>query len=333
LGNDSLNQIEVHMKAAVLHAFGQSPRYEDFADPQVTEGEVLVRVKAASLKNVDKMMASGSHYDRRPDLPCVCGVDGVGLLEDGARVYCGGARPPYGMMAERTAVPRGWCLPVPAQVDDVTAAALPNPALSAWLSLAWRAQLQPGEMVLVLGATGVAGQLAVQIAKHLGAERVVAAGRNRRVLATLPDLGADATIALDLSDPELTAAFIREAGPRRFDVVLDYVWGHPTEVLLEALTGHDVKIAASRTRLVEIGEMAGPTIALSAAALRSSGLELYGSGGGSVPPEAIFEAFPQVWALASAGKLRITTEPIPLADVERAWQRRDLDGRRLVLVP
>ncbi len=321
------------MKAAVLRTLGKPPRCEDFADSEPAEGEVLLRVKAASLKNVDKMMASGSHYDRLPDLPCVCGVDGVGLLDDRTRVYCGGARPPYGMMAERTVVSRAWCLAVPEQVDDVTAAALPNPALSAWLAMVWRAQLQPGERVQILGATGVAGQLAVQIAKHLGAERVVAAGRNRRVLATLRDLGADATIALDLSDQELTTAFVREAGPKRFDVVLDYVWGHPTEVLLEALTRYDVKIAASRTRLVEIGEMAGPTIALSAAALRSSGLELYGSGGGSVAHQAIFEAFPQVWALATSGKLRIKTEPVPLADVETAWQRRELDGRRLVIVP
>lgn len=321
------------MKAAVLHTLGQPPRCEDFAEPQAVEGEVLVRVKAASLKNVDRMMASGSHYDRLPDLPCVCGVDGVGLLDDGTRVFCGGARRPYGMMAERTVVSKAWCLPVPEQVDDVTAAALPNPALSAWLALVWRAQLRPAETVLILGATGVAGQLAVQIAKHFGAERVVAAGRNRRVLATLRDLGADATIALDLSDQELTAAFIREAGPKGFDVVLDYVWGHPTEVLLEGLTRHDVKIAASRVRLVEIGEMAGPTIALSAAALRSSGLELYGSGGGSVPHQAIFEAFPQLWALAISGKLRIKTEPVPLAEVESAWQRRTLDGRRLVIVP
>src|SRR5260221_2711273 len=127
------------MKAAVLHALGQSPRYEDFTDPQATEGEVLVRVKAASLKNVDKMMASGSHYDRLPDLPCVCGVDGVGLLDngadggadDGAPVDCGGARPPYRMLAERAVVPRAWCVPVPEQVDDVNAAALPHPALSA----------------------------------------------------------------------------------------------------------------------------------------------------------------------------------------------------------
>lgn len=321
------------MKAAVLHALGESPRFEDFADPQPSTGEVLVRVKAASLKNVDKMMASGSHYDRLPHLPCVCGVDGVGLLDDGARVYCGGARPPYGMMAERTVVSRAWCLPVPEQVDDVTAAALPNPALSAWLSLAWRAQLQAGETVLILGATGAAGQLAVQIAKHLGAGRVVAAGRNRRVLATLPDLGADAILALDLPDRELTDAFVRETDPKGFDIVLDYVWGHPTEVLLTALTRHDLKNAASRTRWVEIGEMAGPAVTLPAAALRSSGLELYGSGGGSIPHQAIFDAFPQVWALAAAGKLRIKTEVVPLADVESAWQRRDLDGRRLVIVP
>jgi NADPH:quinone reductase-like Zn-dependent oxidoreductase len=135
----SRNKIERPMKAAVLHAFGQPPRDGDFADPQATEGEVLVRVKAASLKNVDKMMASGSHYDRLADLPCVCGVDGVGVRDDGARVFCGGARPPHGMMAERTVVSRAWCLPIPEQVNDVTAAALPNPALSAWLGLTWRA--------------------------------------------------------------------------------------------------------------------------------------------------------------------------------------------------
>ena len=321
------------MKAAVLHALGESPRFEDFADPQPIEDEVLVHVKAASLKNADKMLASGSHYDRLPHLPCVCGVDGVALLDDGSRVYCGGARPPFGMMAERAVVSRAWCLPVPSQIDDATAAALPNPAVSAWLALVWRAQLRPGEIVLILGATGVAGQLAVQIAKHLGAERVVAAGRNRRVLATLPGLGANATIPLDLPDQELIAAFVREAGSKGFDIVIDYVWGRPTEVLLEALTRHDLKGAASRTRLVEIGEMAGPTISLSAAVLRSAGVELYGGGGGSVPPKAIFEAFPQVWALAADGKLRIKTERVPLADVEGAWQRRDLDGRRLVFVP
>jgi len=321
------------VKAAVLHALGKPPRFEDFPDPQPRPNEVKVRVKAASLKNVDKAMASGSHYDSHSELPVVCGIDGVGILDDGTRVYCGGPRPPYGMMAEHTVVPRAWCLPIPDDVDDVTAAALPNPALSSWLPLVWRARLKPGESVLILGATGVAGKLAIQIAKHLGAGRVVAAGRNEHVLETLLDLGADAIIALDQPDQQLTAAFVREASNKSYDIILDYLWGHPTEVLLDALTGHDLKAEPSGIRLVEIGEMAGPTISLSAAALRSSGLELYGSGGGSIPHTAIFDTFPQVWALAAGGKLRIDTEPVALSDVESAWHRHDLVGRRVVIIP
>lgn len=322
------------MKAAVLHTLGKPPRCEDFPAPQPGQGEVLVHVRAASLKNVEKAMASGSHYDSHRELPAICGVDGIAVLDDGTRVFCGGCRPPYGMMAEEAVVPRAFCLPVPDGVDDNTAAALPNPALSSWLPLLWRARLKPGETVLILGATGVAGKLAIQIAKHLGAGRVVAAGRNARVLETLPDLGADATIALDQPDHELAAAFIREAAHQRFDVVLDYVWGHPTEVLLDALTGHDLMAESSDTlRLIEIGEMAGPTISLSAAALRSSGIEIYGSGGGSVPHSAIFETFPQLWALAASGKLRIDTEPVPLGEIESAWQRNDVPGRRLVVIP
>jgi len=321
------------MKAAVLRSLGEPPRFEDFRDPDPGSGEVKVRVRAASLKNIDKAMASGSHYDRHTELPVVCGIDGVGILDDGTRAYCGGPRPPFGMMAEHTVVNRAWCLPIPDGVDDVTAAALPNPALSSWLPLVWRARLKPGETVLILGATGVAGKLAIQIAKHLGAARVVAAGRNRRVLESLPDLGADAIVALDQPDQRLTAAFLEEAGRRHFDIILDYLWGHPTEVLLDALTGHDLKAESTGSRLVEIGEMAGPTISLSAAALRSSGLELYGSGGGSIPHTAIFDAFPQIWALAADGRLRIDTEPVALADVEHAWQREDVRGRRIVIIP
>ena len=321
------------MKAAVLHTFGKPPHFEDFPDPQPGQNEVIVHVKAASLKNVDKAMASGSHYASPRELPVVCGVDGVGVLDDGTRVYCGGSRPPYGMMAEHSVVSRAWCLPVPEGVDDNTAAALPNPALSSWLPLTWRAQLKPGETVLILGATGVSGKLAIQIAKQLGAGRVVAAGRNEHSLETLPDLGADATIALNQSDQELTTAFVREASRKHFDVVLDYVWGHPTEVLIEALTGHDVMAESYRIRLIEIGEMAGPTISLSAAALRSSGIEIYGSGGGSMPRTAIFDAFPKILALAASGTLRMETEPVPLAEVENAWQRSDRSGRRLVLIP
>src|ERR1700745_1455576 len=194
------------MKAAVLRTLGKAPQFEEFPDPKSSQGEVIVHVKAASLKNIDKMMASGSHYDSHTKLPVVCGIDGVGVLEDGTRVFCGGCRPPYGMMAERTVVSRTWCLPIPDGVDDVTAAALPNPALSSWLPLLWRAHLKPGETVLILGATGVAGRLAVQVARHLGAGRVVAVGRNAEVLKTFPDLGADTTISLDKPGRELATA-------------------------------------------------------------------------------------------------------------------------------
>ena len=325
---------ETDMKAAVLHELGQPPRYEEFPDPVPASGEVIVRVKAASIKNIDKMMARGTHYDSHSHLPVIVGTDGVGVLEDGTRVFCGGSRRPYGMMAELTVVPRARCMPVPDGVDDAVAAALPNPALSSWLPLVWRAQLKPGETVLIIGATGVAGKLAIQVAKILGAGRVVAAGRNEQVLKSLYDLGADSTVSLNLPDQELIAAFAREAGKGNFDVILDFLWGRPTEVLLNVLTGHDLNRVSLRNRLVEIGEMAGPTITLRAEALRSSGVEIYGSGGGGIiPPKVIFDTLPKVWELAMAGKLRIDVEKVPLSDIENAWQRQDLHGGRLVVIP
>lgn len=163
-------------------------------------------------------------------------------------------------MAERT-VARARCWPVPEGVDDATAAALPNPALSSWLPLTWRAQLAAGETVVILGATGVAGKLAIQIAKLLGAGRVVAAGRNDRALSTLGDLGADAVIHLEGSDLEVTQAFAREAGEKGYQVIVDYLRGHPTELLLAALTRSEFSMKAAGRRLIPIGESAGPAIA------------------------------------------------------------------------
>src|SRR5690349_3677963 len=224
------------MKAAVLHELGKGPRCEEFAEPVAGKEEAVVRVRAASLKAVDKQLASGSHYASPRELPVVCGTDGVGELDDGTRVFFGGSRRPYGAMAERTVAPRAFCFAVPAGIDDDIAAALPNPGVSAWLSLTHRAKLAAGETVLILGATGVTGQLAVQIAKLLGANRVIGAGRNERVLGRLRELGADATIQLGHPADSLKDAFAREAGDAGFDVIIDYVWGRPTEALLAAIT-------------------------------------------------------------------------------------------------
>jgi NADPH:quinone reductase-like Zn-dependent oxidoreductase len=322
------------MKAAVVHSLGTSPRCEAFPDPAIAEGEVLIEVRAAGLKPVDKQMASGAHYASFRQLPAICGSDGAGVLADGTRVFFAMPRAPYGAMAQRAVVPGPRCFPLPAGVDDDTAAAVMNPGLSAWGALVWRAQLSPGETVLILGGTGVTGKLAIQTAKLLGAGRIVAAGRNAQVLASLPDLGADATISLDQTSEGLTEAFVREAGDKGFDVIIDYVWGRPTEALLAAIMRKDMRPAAGRTRLVQVGESAGPTISLPAAALRSSRLEILGAGTGSAPasPEVWMEAIRQLLDRVAQGQLRIETDRVPLADIEASWNR-DQQGRRFVIIP
>lgn len=320
------------MKAAVLHELGKAPRFGEFAEPIPGKDEAVVRVRAASLKAVDKQLASGSHYASPRELPVVCGVDGVGDLEDGTRVFFGGPRRPYGAMAERTVVPLAFCFPIPSGIHDDTAAALPNPGVSAWLSLTHRAKLAPGETVLILGATGVTGQLAVQIAKLLGAKRVIGAGRNERVLDKLRELGADATIQLDQPADSLKEAFAREAGDTGFDVIIDYLWGRPTEAVLAAITKPEFAVVTKETRLVQAGESAGPTILLPAAVLRSTALTILGTAG--VPSrEVLMDAMQQVMARAARGELRIETERVPLADIERAWQRQEQSGRRIVVIP
>ena len=322
------------MYAAVLHTLGRPPHYDQFPEPSAGEGEVIVHVRAASLKPVDKAMASGEHYASFRELPAVCGVDGAGQLEDGSRVVFAGPRRPYGAMAQRTPVARVRCFPVPDNVDDETAAALLNPGMSAWFALTWRAQLSKGESVLILGATGVTGKLTVQIARRLGAGRIVAAGRNEQALGTLGRLGADATIRLDQPGQDLTEVFVREAGDAGFDVVIDFLWGSPTETLLAAFTRTDLTAARSRVRLVEVGESAGPAISLPAAVLRSTKLEILGSGSGAVPPlNVIIDSYHQLMALAASGELRVDTDRVPLAYIEDAWQRQNLQGCRLVVIP
>jgi NADPH:quinone reductase-like Zn-dependent oxidoreductase len=320
------------MKAAVLHELGKAPRFEEFAEPTAGKDEALVRVRAASLKAVDKQLASGSHYASPRELPVVCGTDGVGELEDGTRIFFGGPRRPFGAMAERTVAPRAFCFAVPAGIDDATAAALPNPGVSAWLSLTHRAKLAAGEIVLILGATGVTGQIATQIAKLLGAKRVIAAGRNQQVLSRLRELGVDATIQIDQPADALKDAFAREAGETGFDVVIDYLWGGPTEALLAAITKPEFAVVTRETRLVQVGESAGPTISLPAAVLRSTALTILGTAG--IPSrEVLMNAMEQVMSRAARGELRIEIERVALAEIERAWERPGQPGRRIVVVP
>ena len=322
------------MKAAVLHTFGETPKFEDFPDPPIGQGQLLVHVRAVALENIDKALANGSHFAAHqmlPQLPAIVGLDGIGMLEDGRLVGFGGLKSPYGALAERTVIQEGYFVPIPEGVDAVTAAALPASALTALFPLKWGAKLQPGETVLINGATGVTGILAIQIAKHLGAGRIVCTGRHTETLQSLPQLGADAILDLKLPDDQLARSLAEEA-EKGFDVILDCLWGHPTEMIIKSLVPHQLGFAKRRVRLIQIGEMAGSTISLPADSLRTSGLEITGASAG-LTPETIGEGTNMVWDWLRAGKLQLDIIRIPLSDIESAWQRTDLHGKRIVIVP
>lgn len=322
------------MKAAVIHAFGDTPQYEDFADPVFHEGDVIVDVRAVALENFDKVAARGEHYASErmyPNFPAIVGHSGVGTLSDGTLVAFGGTRPPYGTMSEKAVIPReytAYITPVPEGIDPATAAALPAAALTSLLPLKWSVKLQPGETVLINGATGVSGNLAIQIARLLGANRIVGTGREDALLRALPHLRADATIDLKLPDEELAEAFMGAA--ETFDVILDFVWGHPTEILFKTLTPKVAGFANRRIRYVQIGASAGPTLTLSADALRTSGLEL--SGASPALEEALPEAMKIVWAWIGERKLTIDVDRMPLREIAAAWNRKT-PGARIVIVP
>jgi NADPH2:quinone reductase len=320
------------MNAAVVSAFDRPPRYTTFADPVAGEGEKLVRVSAAGLHPIVKALAKGTHYGSSGELPFIAGVDGVGKLEDGTRVYFGIARNPFGTFAERALAASWMCLPLPEAVDDVTAAGIANPAMSSWAALTARAKFVAGESVLILGATGVAGQLAVQVAKRLGARRVIAAGRNPRALEKLKSLGADAVISLDQDPTLLVSALRSEIAEAGVDVVLDYLWGQPAELVLQAISQKGLRKTAARIRFIQIGESAGRTISLPAATLRSSGLELLGSGFGSASLDQIRQALAEFFQMAANEPFQFHTKAAPLRDVETLWNSAE-EGTRLVFQP
>jgi NADPH:quinone reductase-like Zn-dependent oxidoreductase len=275
------------MKAAVVMGAGQTPRYADFSEPAPAAGESKITVTAAAISQVVRSRASGRHYSSSGKFPFVAGIDGVGRLDDGARVYFVMPRAPHGSMAERAVAPSSHCLALPDDLDDVTAAAIANPGMSSWAALEERARLQAGETVLVNGATGAAGRLAVQIAKHLGARKVVATGRNLEALKSIAALGADVTIPLVDDEAELEERFTREFS-QGVDVVLDYLWGKSAERLI--IAGAKAGAEAVPIRFVQIGAVSGADITLPSAALRSSAIVLMGSGIGSIPFDRFLRA-------------------------------------------
>ena len=322
------------MKAAVLHQYGQAPRYEDFPDPvPENEQQLLVTMKAASIKNLDKSRASGTHYSSLGKLPALVGVDGVGLLADGTRIYAMGLT---GMIAEKALVDTNKYVKLPEGISDADAAALPNIVIGASLALCFRAGMAPGKTVLINGATGVTGKAAIQIAKCYGAAKVIATGRNAAILSTLPELGADDVISLKDSDEAITLKLKEIHAATPIDIVIDYTWGHPAELILHALKGGGLHHISHSVKFVTVGSMAGDNIHLSSGLLRSSAIEVLGSGFGSLSKDALRQlntvVLPEAMQWMAEGKIKIDTEMVPLKDVEAAWNKDDNSGKRLVVI-
>lgn len=320
------------MKAAIIHTLGETPRYSDFPDPVPQDGQLLVRMEAASVKNLDKMRASGKHYASHTNLPAVVGIDGVGRLADGTRIYASGVS---GMIAEQALVSASNYVVVPEGLDPVAAAALPNALIGSAMAIRYRANMQPGDTVLINGATGVTGKLAVQIAKHFGAGKIIVTGRNAASLEQLRALGADAIISLKQNDETIIAQLKALHAETPIHHVIDYLWGHPMELIIRSLGSSGLHTFTPVVRIVTVGEMAGPTINLPSSILRSSAIELMGSGIGSLSQAAMREyttvLLPELFQLAAEGKLILETETASLKDTEAVWNRETAPGARLVI--
>lgn len=305
------------MKAAIVRSKGTNPVLGQMDVPVGTDREVVIKVTATGLSRVSKFRSMGMHYLSEANFPIVAGIDGVGTLEDGSRVYFALPTAPYGSLAERTLVNQKRMVRLPAGLDDITAAAIANPGMSSWAALVFRAGFQSGQTVLINGATSVSGHSAVQIAQSLGAKKIIVTGRNE---SKLQALGADEVIAFDMTADNGQKRFesaLMPAAADGIDVVLDYLWGDSAIAIMSALA----KTVTDRvTRFVSIGTASGQeNIHLPSAILRSSTIELVGSGGNSVSQADMLTAVSGVFELAAEGKIKIDTAVFTLEEIEEAW--------------
>jgi len=321
------------MKAVVLYPNGGMPQYVDFAEPTVqNEREVLVSVKAVAIKHLDKSRASGKHYsiDSHKENGRVIGGDGVCLLPDGTRVYGMGVS---GMMAEKATIDSHMIVPIPDGVNDLVAAALPNAVIGAAMALLFKADIQPGDVVLINGATGFTGRVAVQLAKYYGAVKVIATGRNEASLNELLSLGADAIISVAQDDDSFKSQFMALHSQQPVDIIIDYLWGHTAELLLSCLKGNGS--FTNSIRFVSVGSMSGDVVQLSAAVMRSTNIQLTGSGLGAWTKPQVQQFFkeilPNAFQLAAAGKLLVNTISVQMENIATLWDLEVPNGQRLVV--
>ncbi|BEP15218.1 zinc-binding alcohol dehydrogenase family protein [Acidothermaceae bacterium B102] len=311
------------MKAAVVSSFDTPPQYDDLPAPTAArDHELVVDVIAAGLHPRVRSQADGSHYTSTERLPLVPGIDGVGRGADGLLRYFILPDATLGSMAEQTVIDTRRSVVLPDGTDPLAVAAGMNPAMSSWVALRCRVAFEAGQNVLVLGATGNAGRMAIQVARLFGAQQVIAVGRGGARLADLAALGASTTVAIDADEMGQSGAEV--------DVVLDYLWGEPASTAMAAL----VTARADRSRpltWIQIGSVAGATAAIPSAALRAAQLQIVGSGQGSVGTAEIIAELPGLAQALSHGTFAVDALATPLAHVERVWS--EPSTRRVVLTP
>ncbi len=319
------------MNAAVVRSFQEPPRYEAFETPEPSgDGEMLLEVLAAGLHPRVRSGASGTHYTSTHTLPLIPGIDGVGRSVDGRLLYFVASDGALGTMAEHAVVDKRRVAGLPDDADVPAIAAGMNPGMSSWVALRRRIAFEAGQKVLVLGATGNAGQMAIQIAKFLGAGYVVGVGRDNTRLSALASVGAHATVSLP-GEPDDIARVLGSVATD-VDVVIDYLWGQVAEQAIPEIVKARAE-PSQRLSWIQIGSMAGPAITLPSAALRAANLQLLGSGQGSVETAAIVAELPELAAQITAGSFAIDAVTKPLSDVEAVWTAPATPGQRIVFLP
>lgn len=323
------------MRAAVLRGHGQPPEYGQHPVPRRAAGQALIRVTAAPVNPLDLLCASGVSYFGAPALPYVPGTQGVGVIEQadsfpaGQRVWFSGSAgiaPGDGTLAELCVADEIAILPLPDTVSDDLVAALGLSAIAAWMALTWRGGLQPGEHVLVLGASGTVGQVGIQVARLHRAGRVIAACRDAHGRQRATGLGADVVVDLTGDDPAPIAGRLAEASAGRLDLVLDPVWGIPAEAA--------TRVLSQGGRLVNLGSAAGQAASLSSATLRGGALSVLGYTNYALSPEQKAAALGEILGHAAAGLIDTDRETLPLAEIGSGWAScGTAPHRRAVMIP
>ena len=317
------------MKAAVVYQKGEVPIFSDFTEPYPDASQYLVRVQASSISQITKARASASHYSSDSEVPFIPGFDGVGTLEDGSAVYFLLPKNPYGAMAEYCVVDKKNCLIVPKILSTELIAAMAIPGMSSWAALVDQAKMVEGDTVLINGAGGISGRLAIQIAKFLKAKKIIATVRRKEQFDELYALGADLCIQLTDDPVEMEKRFC-ELFKQRVHVVLDYLWGSSALLLIQCAAKHSPQ--GLSIEFVQIGSIGGATIPFPASALRSSGLRVIGSGLGSLSIAQMLNAISEFIHHAPEADFYTKIQGIPLSQVAEVWSSMNSNTRTVLIL-